>query len=692
MLSAARDRFTNRDISWLHFNARVLQEAKDERNPLIERVRFLGIFSNNLDEFFRVRYASIQRLAKLPNQKKVKEQLGGWSPMDLLQAIQDEVTEQNQQVEAIYEQLMVELEKEGIALITEAELTKGQEEFVRKYYIEKISPSVFTMILREDYPFPELNDGSIYLAIQLHSTGATESVQSLVEIPTDLHGRFVVLPKYGKNYLMYLDDVLRYNLRYAYFIFPADRIEAHAFKIGRDAELDMDHHDVSKTMVDRVRRGLEDRLAGDPVRMAYDDGIAPDFLAQLVRKIGLEDTDALNPGGRYHNKRDLMRFPNVGGPHLEHPALPPLMHPDLDLERSLLQVIRKKDVLIYTPFHTFSYIIRFLREAAMDPQVESISITLYRLSSQSRIISALINAAKNGKRVHVVIELQARFDEQNNIHYLEKMRKEGIEVQTGVEGLKVHSKIICVERKTDKGRELFAVVGTGNFHEGTARIYTDYYLFTADKRVTKEVQRVFQFLAEPYRVQKYKHLIVSPHFTRKGMMKNIDREIAHARAGRPAEIWMKFNSLSSYDMGQKLYEASQAGVKVKLIVRGVCCVKPGIPGLSENIEVISVIDRFLEHNRIYAFLNGGQWAMYIASFDLMTRNLDLRVEVGAPIYSPTVQQEILDHLALIWKDNVKARSSKEGAPNAYRSIPGRKIRSQEELYIYAQKQLKFGGS
>jgi polyphosphate kinase len=387
-----------------------------------------------------------------------------------------------------------------------------------------------------------------------------------------------------------------------------------------------------------------------------------------------------------------MRFPNVGGPHLEHPALPPLMHPDLDLERSLLQVIRKKDVLIYTPFHTFSYIIRFLREAAMDPQVESISITLYRLASQSRIISALINAAKNGKRVHVVIELQARFDEQNNIHYLEKMRKEGIEVQTGVEGLKVHSKIICVERKTDKGRELFAVVGTGNFHEGTARIYTDYYLFTADKRVTKEVQRVFQFLAEPYRVQKYKHLIVSPHFTRKGMMKNIDREIAHARAGRPAEIWMKFNSLSSYDMGQKLYEASQAGVKVKLIVRGVCCVKPGIPGLSENIEVISVIDRFLEHNRIYAFLNGGQWAMYIASFDLMTRNLDLRVEVGAPIYSPTVQQEILDHLALIWKDNVKARSSKEGAPNAYRSIPGRKIRSQEELYIYAQKQLKFGGS
>ena len=688
MLSAARDRFTNRDISWLHFNARVLQEAKDERNPLIERVRFLGIFSNNLDEFFRVRYASIQRLAKLPNQKKVKEQLGGWSPMDLLQAIQDEVTEQNQQVEAIYEQLMVELEKEGIALITEAELTKGQEEFVRKCYIEKISPSVFTMILREDYPFPELNDGSIYLAIQLHSTGTTESVQSLIEIPTDLHGRFVVLPKYGKNYLMYLDDVLRYNLRYAYFIFPADRIEAHAFKIGRDAELDMDHHDVSKTMVDRVRRGLEDRLAGDPVRMAYDDGIAPDFLAQLVRKIGLEDTDALNPGGRYHNKRDLMRFPNVGGPHLEHPALPPLMHPDLDLERSLLQVIRKKDVLIYTPFHTFSYIIRFLREAAMDPQVESISITLYRLASQSRIISALINAAKNGKRVHVVIELQARFDEQNNIHYLEKMRKEGIEVQTGVEGLKVHSKIICVERKTDKGRELFAVVGTGNFHEGTARIYTDYYLFTADKRVTKEVQRVFQFLAEPYRVQKYKHLIVSPHFTRKGMMKNIDREIAHARAGRPAEIWMKFNSLSSYDMGQKLYEASQVGVKVKLIVRGVCCVKPGIPGLSENIEVISVIDRFLEHNRIYAFLNGGQWAMYIASFDLMTRNLDLRVEVGAPVLDPRIQREILDHLEIQLRDNVKARVYDQEGRSVHRVAPGPRIRSQMELYEYVKKQAK----
>ena len=690
MIQGARSRFVNRDLSWLHFNARVLQEAQDERNPLIERLRFLGIFSNNMDEFFRVRYASIQRLSKLPNQKKVKEQLGGWDPYDLMHSIQEEVHKQTQQVETTYERLMVALEQEGIVLITEKELSKGQEEFVRNYYIEKVSPSVFTMILRDDLRFPELNDGSIYLAIRLFAESMTEPIQSLIEIPTDLHGRFVTLPKYGKNYLMYLDDVLRYNLRYAYFIFPSDRIEAHSFKISRDAELDMDHHDVSKTMLDRVRRGLEDRMGGDPVRMAYDQEMDPGFLESLAARIGFEDTDALNPGGRYHSKRDLMRFPNVGGPHLEYLPLPPLNHPDLDLERSLLQVIRQKDVLIFTPYHSFSYVIRFLRESAMDPEVESISITLYRLASQSRIISALINAAKNGKRVRVVIELQARFDEQNNIHYLEKMRKEGIEVQTGVVGLKVHSKIISVERRTSKGRELFSVIGTGNFHEGTARVYTDYFLFTADKQISKEVAKVFQFLAEPYRVQKYKHLLVSPHFTRNGLIKCIDREIANAKAGSSAEIWMKCNSLSSYDLGQKLYEASQAGVKVKLIVRGLCCVKPGVPGLSENIEVISVVDRFLEHNRVYAFRNSGQWAMYIASFDLMTRNLDLRVEVGAPIYSPSVQAEILDHLACMWKDNVKARLIGELNINAYRKIPGPRIRSQEELYRYAKNQLKTG--
>ncbi len=691
MIQGARSRFVNRDLSWLHFNARVLQEAQDERNPLIERVRFLGIFSNNLDEFFRVRYASIQRLSKLPNQKKVQEQLGGWDALDLMQAIQEEVQAQTLHVETIYEALMVGLEEEGIVLITEKDLSKGQKEFVRKHYIEKISPSVFTMILREDYPFPELNDGSIYLAIRLFAQGSDQPIQSLIEIPTDLHGRFITLPKYGKNYLMYLDDVLRYNLRYAYFIFPSERIEAHAFKISRDAELDMDHHDVSKTMLDRVRRGLEDRMGGDPVRMTYDDEMDPAFLSSLVQRIGFEDSNALNPGGRYHNKRDLMRFPNVGGPHLEHPLLPPMNHPDLDLERSLLKVIRQKDVLIFTPYHTFSYVIRFLRECAMDSRVESISITLYRLASQSRVISALINAAKNGKRVRVIIELQARFDEQNNIHYLEKLRKEGIEVQTGVEGLKVHSKIICVERKTERGREFFAVVGTGNFHEDTARVYTDYFLFTADKRVTKEVAKVFQFIAEPYRVQKYKHLLVSPHFTRQGLIRCIDREISRARAGKKAQIWMKFNSLSSYDMGQKLYEASQAGVQIKLIVRGVCCVKPGVKGMSENIEVISVVDRFLEHNRVYAFYNGGEWSMFLGSCDLMTRNLDLRVEVAAPVYSASVQSEIMDHLECMWKDNVKARYSTENALNVYRKIPGPRIRSQLELYHYVQNQLKKGG-
>jgi len=514
-------------------------------------------------------------------------------------------------------------------------------------------------------------------------------VLSLVEVPAEIHGRFVELPKYGKNYLMFLDDVLRHNLQYAYFLFPSQRIEAYTFKISRDAELDMDHHDVSRTVLDRVRRGLEDRQVGDPVRMVYDREMPSEFLAYLMGRIGLQNSDAVIAGARYHNKKDLMRFPNIGGPELEHPRLEPLQHPDLDMEKSLMNVVRQKDVLLFLPYHNFLSLVRFLREAAIDPAVTKISITLYRMASQSRIVSALINAAKNGKKVRVVIELQARFDEENNLHYLEKMRKEGIEVQTGVEGLKVHSKIVHIERGTaDGGKEYFAVVGTGNFHEGSAKVYTDYQLLTANPVICADIARVFEFLYEPFKVIKYKELLVSPHYSRSGIIKCIDREIAHAKKGKKAEIIMKFNSLSSYDIGEKLYEASKAGVKVRLIVRGICCVKPGVKGLSENIHVVSIVDRFLEHSRVYYFSNDGDPKMYLASFDMMTRNLDLRVEVGAPVLDPRIQREILDHLEIQLRDNVKARVYDQEGRSVHRVAPGPRIRSQMELYEYVKKQAK----
>jgi polyphosphate kinase len=534
-MSDLRSRFVNRDLSWLQFNARVLQEAEDERNPLIERLRFLGIFSNNLDEFFRVRYATIQRMSDSDDVKKVKETLGGWDPNDLLAAIQAEVNVLNDRVETAYANLMVELEREGIKIIDEQDLTQGQKDHIRKFYIDKVSPTIFAMILQDHLPFPELNDASIYLAIRLWPKMGGEPVLSMVEVPAEIHGRFISLPKYGSNYLMFLDDVLRHNLQYLFFLFPSQRIEAYTFKISRDAELDLDHHDVSSTVLDRVRRGLEDRQVGDPVRMVYDRDMPADFLAYLMGRIGMQNSDAVIAGGRYHNKKDLMRFPNVGGPHLEHPRLEPLQHPDLDMEKSLMNVVRQKDVLLFLPYHNFLSLVRFLREAAIDLSVTKISITLYRLAGQSRIVSALINAAKNGKKVRVVIELQARFDEENNLHYLEKMRKEGIEVQTGVEGLKVHSKVVHIERTTADGeKEYFAVVGTGNFHEGSAKVYTDYHLLTANPVICADVARVFEFLYEPYRVIKYKELLVSPHYSRSGIIKCIDREIAHAKKGKKA--------------------------------------------------------------------------------------------------------------------------------------------------------------
>tara|TARA_B110000003_G_scaffold170535_1_gene170224 strand:- start:1219 stop:3279 length:2061 start_codon:yes stop_codon:yes gene_type:complete len=682
--------YNNRDLSWLQFNSRVLQEAQDLNNPIIERVRFLGIFSKNLDEFFRVRVATIQRLSKLSETKKIKRQLGNWEPKILLNRIQEVITKQNKEVESTYSELMSSLNEIGINLIKETELTHGQKDFIRKFYIEKISPSVFTMVLDPKRSFPELNDESIYLSIRLTSeTG--NPICSIIEIPTELHGRFIVLPKYGKSYIMYIDDVLRYNLRYAYFIFPTDDIEAHSFKISRDSELDIDQHDISKkTILDRVRTGLEDRLEGDPVRISFDRSMKIADLKELTDRIGLSGNDSFYPGGRYHNKKDLINFPNIGGAELEYPILKPKSHPDLDLDRSILNVIRNKDVLLFTPYHTFLYIIRFLREVAMDPQVKRIHITLYRLANQSRVISALINAAKNGKIVNVVIELQARFDEKKNIHYLEKMRKEGILVQTGIEGLKVHSKLICIERVFENKIEFFSIIGTGNFNEISANTYTDYYLMTSRKKITKEVIRVFEYLAEPYKAQKFKHLIVSPNFTRDKIIDAIDREIKNAKSGLDSGIWMKFNSLSSYAMIDKLYEASCAGVKIKLIVRGICSIIPGVKDLSENIEVISIVDRYLEHSRVYAFSNNGDWNMYISSFDLMTRNLDLRIEVGVPIYDKNIKSQIKDHLDILWKDNVKSRLNGIDASKSYRHIAGPKIRSQIRLHKYVADQLKNG--
>jgi len=684
---ADKKMFCNRDISWLKFNERVLQEAQDPTVPLIERIRFLGIHSNNMDEFFRVRYSFIRRL-KLSGVEEEDANLEGYSPGDLLKILSEMVTEQQRKSQIIYDELELELSKYDVEIITERDLTSKQSEFIKEFYQSKISSALTTLMLNQTRAFPYLRDKSIFLALRLIK--GKEEQFSIIEVPSAAYGRFIVLPKYGKQFIMYLDDVLRHNLGSIFHTIKYDRIEAHTVKITRDAELSLDD-DVSKSFMEQVQKGLMNRREGDPVRVVYDQEISGQTLGELVKGLGITEFDTLIPGGRYHNKKDLVKFPNVGRKELEHQVLPQIAHPDLDLDRSILQVLQKKDVLLFTPYHDFGHVIRLLREAAIDPLVRQIKVTLYRLADESRIISALVNAAKNGKSVTVFIELQARFDEANNIKWTNKLRSEGIKVVSGVPGLKVHSKLTLIRR--DEGKEKlvdYCVIGTGNYHEGTAKIYTDYHLMTCDKRIAKEARKVFAFIESPYKHYKFKHLLVSPNSTREGLYALIDREIEHARQGREAKFWVKINSVSDHGMIRKLYEASAAGVKIRMVVRGINCMQLENEEYSDNIEAISIIDRFLEHTRAFCFYNNGEEEYYISSADWMSRNLNRRVEVTVPIYDDQLRRQLRDHFDILWKDNTKSRWFTKGQSNTYRKLKGPKIRAQVELHNYVQKQLLKG--
>lgn len=677
--------YFNRDISWLKFNERVLQEAQDPNVPLIERMRFLGIHSNNMDEFFRVRYSSIRRLT-MADGESLEQELEGFKPGKLLKKLTEIVTFQQQKSQEIYEQLTRELSEMQIEVVDEKQLTTNQKEYVRQLYLDKLSPSIFNLMLNQTPEFPYLKDKSIYLATKLVK-GREESF-SIIEVPT-FNGRFLTLPKYGKHYIMYVDDVIRFNLDFVFFIFQYDHIEAHTVKITRDAELSLDD-DVSKSFMEKVQKGLKSRKEGDPVRFVYDREMSESALALLVRGLGITELDSLIPGGRYHNKKDLMKFPNVGGPDLEHAKLPQIPHPALDMDRSIIDVLRRQDVLLFTPYHSFSYVIRLLREAAIDPKVETVKVTLYRLADESRIISALINAAKNGKDVTVFIELQARFDEENNIKWTNKLRNEGIKVVSGVPGLKVHSKLTLIRRREGDKLKDYAVVGTGNYHEGTAKVYTDYHLMTSDKRLAKEARKVFKFIEKPYIQQDFQHLMVSPGGTREGFYKLIDREIEHAKAGRESRMWVKINSLSDHGMIDKLYEASAAGVEIRMVVRGINCMRMDDENLTRNIKAISIVDRFLEHTRAFYFHNNGESEYYISSADWMSRNLNRRVEVSAPVYDPKIRRQLRDHFEILWKDNTKSRWFNAEQTNDYRKLNGPRIRAQTELHEYVKKQLRKG--
>tara|TARA_R110002051_G_scaffold313926_1_gene390438 strand:- start:3315 stop:5387 length:2073 start_codon:yes stop_codon:yes gene_type:complete len=686
----SKNQYINREISWLHFNKRVLQESADKKVPLIERLRFLGIFSNNLDEFFKVRYATVKRIVEAG--KSGKSALGGEIAKDLLEEITKIVIKQQTHSLEILGQIEKELESEDIFIINETEITESQDEFIKNYFINQVSPVLMTIILNDLREFPTLKDTAAYLAIKMVlkkevNQKKAENRYALIEIPKGID-RFIELPKEGdKSYIILLDDLIRYCLGNIFNMFDYQSISAHMIKITRDAELDMDN-DLSKSFIEKISSSVEHRKISDPVRFVYDKSIARDTLNFLKEKMKIEDTDSVIPGGRYHNRRDYMSFPSLGRQDLLYKKIKPLPVKGLTLEGSLFESIAKKDYLQYTPYHTFSYIIKFLREAALDPKVKNIKITVYRLANNSQVAASLINAVKNGKHVTVQIELQARFDEQANIEYAEQLQAEGVKLIFGVPGLKVHSKICLIEREEDSILKRYGFISTGNFNESTARIYTDYTLFTANDDILKELNKLFDFFETTYKINKYKHLVVSPHYTKSVFKRLIDVEIANAKAGKEAYIKIKMNSFTSYKMVDKLYEASNAGVKIQLIIRGICCLIPGVKGMSENIEAISVVDKFLEHPREFIFANNGNPKVYISSADWMTRNLDYRVEVGCPIYDKDIKQELIDTFEISWSDNLKARIFSEKQDDAYRKIKGPEVRSQFALYNYYEAKLK----
>ena len=683
-MSSSKNNYINRELSWLQFNARVLQEAADENVPLIERLRFIGIFSNNLDEFFKVRYATIKRIDQAG--KAGKNQLGGISANDLLSRITETVIEHQSTSLAIIKKIYKKLALQNIHIVNETEIKKEHQSFIKDYFFQKVSPALVTIILNDEIDLPHLKDSAAYLAIKMKLTDGYNQF-ALIEISKSME-RFVVLPEIdGNSYIILIDDLLRYCLKDILNVFEFDDISANMIKITRDGELDFDS-DLSKSFLSKISDSVEDRKIGEPVRFVYDKTIDVDTLDYLMNKMGINNTDSVIPGGRYHNRRDYMRFPSLGRTDLLYDTIQPLSVKGLSLQERIFKNIKKRDYMVHTPYNTFSYIVKFLREAAIDPDVKTIKITIYRLAEISHVASSLINAAKNGKKVTVSIELRARFDEKANIDYAEQMQSEGVKMLFGVPGLKIHSKMCVIERQEGKKTKRYGFISSGNFNESTARIYTDFTLLTANQKILKDINKVFDFLEVNYKINRHKHIITSPHYTQTKLFALIDKEIANAKVGKKASIKLKMNSISSFKMIDKLYEASRNGVKIKMIVRGICCLIPGVKNMSENIEVISIVDKFLEHTRLYIFENDGQEKIYISSADWMTRNIENRVEVSCPIYDEEIKEELKDIFEIYWNDNVKARLINKNQDNSYRSINNKKqIRSQFKIYDYHKKQL-----
>lgn len=674
-------KINNKEISWLSFNERVLQEADNQDVPLIERFKFLGICSSNLDEFYRVRVATLNRLAALG--KKTKKILNE-DPEKILNKITKTALLQHDKFDRILKKLKRELEKEDIFLISEEELSPEQGEYVTSYFHSTVRSKLIPIMLNQVKDSLQLRDRVIYLAVCMYKKEDPSKRQyALIEIPSDVLSRFLLLPSSeGKKYIIFLDDIIRYRMIDIFSIFQYDTFNSYTIKITRDAELDIDD-DISESYLEKIHKSLKQRMAGNPVRLIYDSKIPDKLLYMLTDKLSLSKDDTRIAGSKYHNNRDLMSFPRIGSRQLRYSKIKNLAHKDIHPKKSMLKSMQKEDILLHYPYHSFNYVIDLIREASIDPKVTSIKLTVYRVAKDSSVMNALINAVKNGKSVVAVLELQARFDEEANIYWANRLKEEGVQVIFGVPGLKVHSKL-CLITRTEKGKSVhYAIIGTGNFNENTARLYTDHALFTADQKLTKEVDKLFKFFVKTYRSDTFKNLIVSPNYMRRRMTSLVNGEIRNAKAGKEASIFLKLNGLTDAGLIKKLYEASEAGVKIRLIVRGMFCLIPGIEGMSSNIEAISIVDKFLEHSRIFVFGNNGDAKYFISSADWMPRNIDRRIEVTCPILDDSIKKELSEYLEIQWRDNVRSRKLNEHLDNKYinRSVR-KKIRSQWQIYDF----------
>ena len=667
-----------RDISWMFFNRRILQEASRENVPLLERISFLGIYSNNLDEFFRVRVATLNRIAECEDKEARKNKA---EALEILKEINKLNSLYSKEFEKVSAEITAKLRDENIYLLKDTELDDEQRRFIRSFYIQNLYGRVIPVWYSAIKQLSIENDENIYLAVRMYKKNSKRKVAeyAFLELPVSICGRFVRLPdKDEKSFLMYLDDVIRCCLPLIFSGQDYTNFEAFSFKFTRDAEMEIDN-DLRNGVLQKISKGVKSRRRGTPLRVVYDSTMPKGLLNQVLSTLDLDKLDTVLAGGRYHNHKDFMKFPDCGRKDLKYPAWPPILKRELSKPESILQLIRQKDRFIHVPYHSFDSYIRVLQEAAVSKEVKSIKTTLYRLAKDSKVVKALIGAARNGKKVTVVIELLARFDEASNIDWSKKMQDAGIHVVFGVEGLKVHSKITLIGMKS--GSDI-ACISTGNFHEGNARMYTDYMLMTASRPIVRDVNAVFNFIERPYSMIRFKELLVSPNEMKNKFIRLINDEIRNKEAGKPAYIRIKINHITDIDMVKKLYEAAEHGVPIDLLVRGNCSLFTDLPELNKNIRIVGIIDRYLEHSRIFIFAAGGEEKIFIGSADWMPRNLDNRIEVVTPVYAPDIKEDLKKVVELGLNDTMQARIVDGTGTNDIQEITEEKpvLRSQEELY------------